>query len=100
MPSPPMSHDDAPAVTTTRAEEWAATMGGHRLPGTPADPAAPAARRAHEGELTEVGRIRPATRLVREERERALLAPGATYAEGAGRRALAEEPDPWRTCFE
>jgi dGTPase len=28
------------------------------------------------------------------------LAPGATRAEGAGRREVAEAPDPFRTCFE
>src|SRR5918997_6639379 len=28
------------------------------------------------------------------------LAPGATRAEGAGRREIAEAPDPFRTCFE
>jgi dGTPase len=39
-------------------------------------------------------------RTAREEREAALLCPGATVAAGAGRRVLAEEPDPWRTCFE
>jgi dGTPase len=36
----------------------------------------------------------------REEREDVLLLPGATRAEGAGRRRRAEEADPWRTCFE
>jgi dGTPase len=39
----------------------------------------------------------------REEREAELsvaLAPGATRPVGAGRRALAEEPDPYRLCFE
>jgi dGTPase len=36
----------------------------------------------------------------REQAEDASLAPGATRAVGAGRRAVAEEPDPWRTCFE
>ena len=39
----------------------------------------------------------------REQREAALdtlLAPGATRPAGAGRRAVAEEPDPYRTCFE
>jgi dGTPase len=39
----------------------------------------------------------------REEREAALdalLAPGATRAVGAGTRALPEEPDPYRLCFE
>ncbi|MFT3875263.1 MAG: HD domain-containing protein [Propioniciclava sp.] len=39
-------------------------------------------------------------REAREERERLLLTPGAALAEGAGNRALAEEPDPERTCFE
>jgi dGTPase len=39
----------------------------------------------------------------REEREAALaeaLAPGATRPAGAGRRARAEDPDPFRLCFE
>ncbi len=39
-------------------------------------------------------------RLEREEREAALLRPGAARARGAGRRAIEEEPDPERTCFE
>ena len=39
-------------------------------------------------------------RAAREEVEDEQLAPGATRAEGAGRRARPEEPDPWRTCFE
>ncbi len=36
----------------------------------------------------------------REAQEDDLLAPGATRAVGAGARPRAEEPDPWRTCFE
>jgi dGTPase len=36
----------------------------------------------------------------REEAEDARLASGAARAEGPGRRAEPEEPDPWRTCFE
>jgi len=36
----------------------------------------------------------------REEREHALLAPHATRAVGAGNRAVREEPDRFRTCFE
>ncbi len=36
----------------------------------------------------------------REETEDRLLAPGATRASGAGNRVRAEEPDPYRTCFE
>ncbi|MDO5678025.1 MAG: HD domain-containing protein [Propionibacteriaceae bacterium] len=36
----------------------------------------------------------------REELERALLVPEATFADGAGNRAFEEAPDPFRTCFE
>lgn len=39
-------------------------------------------------------------REIREEREAATLRPGATRARGAGERAVPEEPDPERTCFE
>ncbi|MCB1257637.1 MAG: HD domain-containing protein, partial [Microthrixaceae bacterium] len=40
------------------------------------------------------------TRAQREDLEDQLLADGATRALGAGDRALPEEPDPYRTCFE
>ena len=59
-------------------------------------------RRAHVGfekSLHAGGRAVPS----REEREdalNALLAPGATRFAGAGNRAVEEEPDPVRTCFE
>jgi dGTPase len=39
-------------------------------------------------------------RAEREAIERASSAPGAARSVGAGSRATAEEPDPWRTCFE
>ena len=39
-------------------------------------------------------------REAREARERELLATLATAAHGAGNRAIDEEPDEWRTCFE
>jgi dGTPase len=42
----------------------------------------------------------PLEREAREEREAGFLAPGATRAIAGGVRARAEEPDPWRTCFE
>ena len=42
----------------------------------------------------------PSGRLERQELEDELLAPGATRAAGAGERLVAEEVDPWRTCFE
>ena len=49
-----------------------------------------------------VGRIphQLAERGAREAREHELLAPGATRSVGAGSRAVAEPPDPYRTCFE
>lgn len=55
-------------------------------------------RRAHAGEARVGGPLR-----VREEREVELakmLAPGATLPVGAGNRALVEEPDQYRLCFE
>jgi dGTPase len=59
----------------------------------------PAVRRAHAGAHAFVG-----GRIVsREERETAIdavLAPGATRPRGAGDRARAEAPDPYRLCFE
>jgi dGTPase len=39
-------------------------------------------------------------RTERQDLEDELLAAGATRAEGSGERAVAEEPDAWRTCFE
>ena len=42
----------------------------------------------------------PLSRTAREEAEDSVLARGATRAVGAGRRNVAEEADPWRTCFE
>jgi dGTPase len=56
-------------------------------------------RHAHPDALAVVG----GPLLRREEREAelgALLAPGATRPAGAGTRAQAEEPDPFRLCFE
>lgn len=55
---------------------------------------------AHAGiEVSPPGRALP-QRAEREEQEAALLAPFATRAHGAGTRAVAEEPDRFRTCFE
>jgi len=39
-------------------------------------------------------------REVREARQHEVLAPGATLGSGAGDRAVPEEPDAYRTCFE
>ena len=56
--------------------------------------------RAHADSAAKVGPIEVHDREAREAAEDALLAPGATRARGAGDRALAEEPDAQRTCFE
>jgi len=88
-------HDPAdgghPPDLTPRAREWAATMAGH---------GEGPVRHAHADTHAPVGDVEIATREVREARDDEHLAPGATRAEGAGARRVAEEPDPWRTCFE
>ncbi len=90
-PDPDHVSDPQPADLTPRAREWAATMAGH---------GAGPVRHAHADTHAHVGDVEIATREVREAREDELLAPGATRSLGAGHRALEEEPDPWRTCFE
>jgi dGTPase len=82
-------------VVTERAERWAATMTGHRR-----GPGGPDVRFAHADAAPPVGPIAAAGREERERWEAAGLSPGATRAEGAGRRVRPEEPDPQRTCFE
>ena len=81
-----MSEDVSP-----RARAWAQTMAGHRTD---------ALVRAHATSRATVGPGPVVSRELREERERELLRPGATLASGAGHRAVAEEPDDERTCFE
>ncbi|MFV0405235.1 MAG: HD domain-containing protein [Propioniciclava sp.] len=56
--------------------------------------------RAHADSSSGVALSLPIGRSEREEREQLLLRPGATRSEGAGERAIAEEPDAERTCFE
>lgn len=82
-----------------RAELWAATMAGHGDQHDGAE-AAGTIVQAHRDSSAriEVGRL--LNREAREERERATLAGGATLSDGAGHRALQEEPDEVRTCFE
>jgi dGTPase len=67
-------------------------MGGHA--------AGDGLRLAHPDTAVTTGVVRPVTRAVREEREDAQLSAGATRARGGGTRAIDEEPDEWRTCFE
>ena len=74
-----------------RAERWASTMAGH---------GDEEIRLAHADSHAEIGEGQILIREAREERDELLLATRATRAEGAGNRAVAEEPDPYRTCFE
>lgn len=74
-----------------RALDWAGTMSGHRTAG--------GTRTAHAEGQHRLG-APVANREAREEAEDRSLAPGATRARGAGDRAVPEQPDPERTCFE
>ncbi|MGZ4674038.1 MAG: HD domain-containing protein [Ilumatobacteraceae bacterium] len=74
-----------------RAERWAATMAGHAS-GTIAF--------AHADSWAGSGSTSLVSRTQREEVEGEALSKFATRAVGGGDRALDEEPDPWRTCFE
>src|SRR6478672_9034379 len=55
---------------------------------------------AHADSTARTGTTELVSREQREDTERAILAPCATQASGAGTRARDEQPDPWRTCFE
>ncbi|MHB8329157.1 MAG: HD domain-containing protein [Acidimicrobiales bacterium] len=59
-------------------------------------------RTAHADSSAGVGTtvLSPRGRQAREEADDQQLAPGATRASGGGKRAVAEEPDADRTCFE
>ena len=82
-------------MTTDRQREWVATMHGH-VPDEGAAELVLAHRSAPPPSITP----RLLDREVREELEEAALAPGATRSRDGGERALPEEPDPLRTCFE
>src|ERR1700727_988554 len=87
---------------TARAARWAATMSGYageiRL--AHADSSARIGPTPEDGGPGVGSGLQPLVRVDREERDEALLAPGATRAHGAGDRARTEEPDRWRTSFE
>jgi dGTPase len=76
---------------TPRAKAWAETMAGHSDGHLV---------RAHLGSEAKPGPGPIVHRELREQRERATLRPGAAFAEEAGHRAVAEEADDERTCFE
>jgi dGTPase len=77
---------------SARALEWAATMDGVRA-------LSEGIRVAHD-QAPPSGAFTVFDRTAREEADDAWLAPGGTRARGAGRRAVPEEPDEVRTCFE
>ncbi len=81
-----------PAGQGERARRWASTMDGY--------PGGAAVRRAHRDSHAGVGSAGTLRRGERERIEDLTMAPGATRAREAGSRALPEEPDPLRTCFE
>jgi len=90
-----------PSGETQRSVRWAATMAGYSGPVrlAHADSHARVTPASAREDLA-AGRTEASGRVEREALEESLLAPGATRAGGAGSRAVAEEPDPWRTCFE
>jgi dGTPase len=82
-----------------RSRRWAETMGGYQ---GSSDDLTVAHRNSSAtiGLTLDGGSSRGTPLRQREEQLEALLAPGATRSEGAGRRAIPEEPDEFRTCFE
>lgn len=73
-----------------RTKLWARTMHGH------GDDVVT----AHAGSLATLEPAEPRVRAQREDAERLLLNPAASFSSGAGDRAVEEEPDALRTCFE
>ena len=80
-------------LMSEQTRRWAATMSGHLIED-------PGLRTAHHPTVALGGSLGVLEREAREAEEEWLLAPGATRSVGAGHRAVEEDPDPWRTCFE
>ncbi len=74
-----------------RAERWASTMAGNRSDSIVV---------AHADSWAGSGQAQAMDRQTREDALDAQLARLATRSTGAGNRAVIEEPDPFRTCFE
>jgi dGTPase len=85
------SSSDRSIGITERARIWASTMQAHH---------AGAVRHAHRELGPAVEPIEVFDRLRREVREEEFLSQGATLSQGPGNRAVPEQPDPLRTCFE
>ena len=88
-----MAIEDLPTgELSERARTWASTMQAHSDSGRTA--------RAHRDLGPAVSPPPLFDRLRREQHEQEHLTAGATLASGAGDRAVSEQPDPLRTCFE
>ncbi len=81
-----------PGTNQSRAVSWASTMHGHEHEA--------GVRFAHRDSWAGPGTNDVIDRERREAIEHEHLAPLATRSFGAGNRAIEEEPDPFRTCFE
>ncbi|MDZ7673865.1 MAG: HD domain-containing protein [Acidimicrobiales bacterium] len=86
-----MASVDDDIELTERGRQWAATMTGHDEAGV---------RRAHADSHVTLAPEGIADRVDREGHDDERMVAGATRARDAGNRAVAEEPDRWRTCFE
>jgi dGTPase len=75
-----------------RGQTWVSTMAGHN--------ASLGITVAHADSWAGTGTIDIADRSAREIEASIALAPLATHSVGPGHRAIAEEEDPYRTCFE
>jgi dGTPase len=90
--------EDVAEPISERSMRWAATMGGFE--------ASPQVTVAHRDSNAVVGDVAPGVPVLagplvdRESLLDELMAPGATRSQGAGQRALEEDPDEYRTCFE
>ncbi|CAB4611566.1 unannotated protein [freshwater metagenome] len=78
--------------TTQRQQEWVGTMHGAL--------ASDDLVLAHRDAPPPLISAHAVSRVERESRTSSILATGATHAVGAGNRAIPEEPDEYRTCFE
>lgn len=76
----------------SRLESWVGTMHGHLSESD--------IRLAHHDSWAGPGTTHAVRRTDREASENDDLSPFATRSFGAGNRDIAEEPDPFRTCFE
>ena len=83
--------DSAQFDHSKRSRDWAATMAGHLTSDI---------RLAHADSWAGPGTTEIADRFAREDADAGILAPLATHATGSGTRAIDEQPDEYRTCFE